>query len=113
MALYHELPIFKTAYDLLIYIFQITKAFPKEYKYTIGEKIKSELLELILSIFKANSSLDKKLLLSRTQEHLETVKILLRVSQDIKIVPLKQYTHSSLLIDSVSKQLTGWKKSLN
>lgn len=113
MALYNELPIFKTAYDLLITIFQLTKNFPKEYKYTLWEKIKSELLELILSIFRANSSLERKLLLDNVQHHVETVKILLRITQDIDLIQVKEYARISLLIDSISRQLSGWKKSLN
>jgi GTP cyclohydrolase III len=35
MAQYEHLPVFKTAYDLMIEIYVRTKDFPKEYKYTI------------------------------------------------------------------------------
>lgn len=39
MALYNELPEYKATYDLLLAIFQFTKEFSKEYKYTVGEKV--------------------------------------------------------------------------
>ncbi len=112
MALYSELPIFKISYDLLIYVFQVTKTFPKEYKYTLGEKIKTTLLDLILAIFHANKSIDKVLLLDQVQTHIETVRILLRITHDLKLIAIKQFAHISLLIESVSKQVTGWKKSV-
>lgn len=109
MALYSGLPIFKTSYDLLIYLFQVTKTFPKEYKYTLGEKMKTELLDLIVVIFHANRSTDKVLLLDQVQTHIETVRILMRITHDLKIIATKQFAHTALLIDSVSKQVTWWK----
>jgi len=42
MGLYQELPVYKANYDLLIEIFQFTKDFSKEYKYTDGESLKKE-----------------------------------------------------------------------
>lgn len=112
MALYSELPIFKTSYDLLIYVFQVTKTFPKEYKYTLGEKMKTELLNLIIAIFHANKSTDKLLLLDQVQTHIETIRIVLRITHDLKIITTKQFAHISLLIESVSKQIAGWKRSV-
>ena len=37
MALYSDLPVHKSTYDLLLAIFYFTKDFGKEYKYTVGE----------------------------------------------------------------------------
>ena len=36
MALYYDLPVFKDVYKLILLIFEYTKDFPKEYKYTLG-----------------------------------------------------------------------------
>ncbi len=112
MALYSELPIFKSSYDLLIYIFQTTKNFPKEYKYTLGEKLKTSLLELILAVFHANKTHDKSVFLDQVQTHTETVRILLRISHDLKIIPTEKFAHVSLLLESVSKQVAWWKRSI-
>jgi len=43
MAQYSELPVCKATYDLLLAIFQFTKGFSKEYKYTVGESLKKEM----------------------------------------------------------------------
>lgn len=112
MALYSELPIFKASYDLLIYVFQITKHFPKEYKYTLGEKVKTLLLDLILAVFHANKAHNKIVFLDQVQTHIETIKILLRISHDLKIISTEKFAHASLLLESVSKQVTGWKRSI-
>ena len=46
MALYSDLPVYKSTYDLLLAIFRFTKDFGKEYKYTVGESLKKETIEL-------------------------------------------------------------------
>ena len=49
MAQYNELPVYKATYDLLLAIFQFTKEFNKEYKYTVGESLKKETIELSIT----------------------------------------------------------------
>lgn len=44
MALFSELPVYKLGYDLLIAIYDRTKLFNREHKYTLGEKLKNETL---------------------------------------------------------------------
>jgi hypothetical protein len=56
MGLHNELPVYKASYDLLIGIFQFTKEFSKDYKYTVGESLKKETIELLTLIYRADSS---------------------------------------------------------
>jgi hypothetical protein len=60
MALYSELPVFKATYDLLLAIFRFTKDFGKEYKYTVGESLKKETIDLLTLIYRANVKRDKQ-----------------------------------------------------
>ena len=39
MSLYYDLNVFKDVYKLILIIFEITKEFPREYKYTLGQDI--------------------------------------------------------------------------
>ena len=59
MATYYNLPVYKQSYDLLLEIFQLTKEFNREYKYTIGEELKNETIAMIINIYRANSSEDR------------------------------------------------------
>ena len=56
MALFSELPVYKLEYNLLIAIYGRTKLFTPEYKYTLGEKLKNETLELLINIYRANKN---------------------------------------------------------
>jgi hypothetical protein len=60
MAQYQHPPIYKQTYDILLRTMTATKDFPGEYKYTLGQKIKDELIELVVVIYRANSATDKE-----------------------------------------------------
>ena len=55
MGNYDDLPVYKASYDLLLEIFRFTKHFSKEYKYTAGTSMKTEAMDLMILIYRANS----------------------------------------------------------
>ena len=71
MALYSDLPVYKSTYDLLLAIFRFTKDFSKEYKYTVGESLKKETIELLTLIYRANVKRDKQEVLQEARERIE------------------------------------------
>ena len=111
MALYNKLPVYKASYDLLLDIFRFTANFTREYKFTVGEKLKNETLTLILLVYKANSSTAKVEILQEAREQIELIRVLIRLMQDLKQVSLKSFVMINKKIENVSKQLTGWQKS--
>ena len=56
MALYTNLPVYKIGYDILLDIHKCTNTFAREHKYTLGEKLKEESIQLLISVFKANKT---------------------------------------------------------
>ncbi len=60
MALYYDLPVYRDTYQLILKIFEVTKDFPRDYKYTLGQDMKRDALQLVRSIYRANKSVDKK-----------------------------------------------------
>jgi hypothetical protein len=58
LALFSDLPVYKATYDLLLAIFRFTKDFSKDYKYTVGESIKKETIELRIIIFRMTNSIE-------------------------------------------------------
>lgn len=112
MATYDNLPVYKTSYDLLLLVFNVVKEFKKEYKYTLWDSIKKEIISLISNIYKANSKLDKKINISTSREKVELLRLYFRLSKDLKILDLNKYIEINLLLESISKQLYSWEKSL-
>jgi hypothetical protein len=69
-------------------------------------------MTLILSIYRANSSIEKRyMLLEEARITLETIRLLLRLTRDLRQVPLDPFVSMSTQIESISKQLTAWQSS--
>ena len=89
MGLHQELPLYKASYDLLLAIFEFTKGFSKEYKYTVGESLKKETIDLLTLIYRANSRKDKREVLQETRERIEVIWLFIRLMKDIKQINLR------------------------
>lgn len=111
--MYDTLPVFKKGYDLLIEIYKMTTGLSREYKYTLGEKLKNEILELLLQIYKANMSWEKEIHIDKCRENTEVVRLLIRLLHDLQQISMKRMISLNVLIENVSKQLSGWKKSVS
>jgi hypothetical protein len=84
MATYDNLPVYKASYDLLLLLFRSGKNMDRDYRHTLGETIKEELVALITNIYRANCRVEKKLLLSNARENLEVVRLLMLLYKDLK-----------------------------
>ena len=108
---YDELPVYKSTYDLLIAIFKFSRGFSKEYKYTVGETLKKETLDLLVLIYRANSRYDKQAVLQTAREQIELIRLMIRLMKDMRQITLEQFVEINVVVETVSKQLNGWQKS--
>ena len=111
MALASTLPIYRVTYDLLQMATRITKDMPRDYKQSLGNKIREECVELTVLIYRANCSRDKRPHLEDLQEHLQVVMLLLRLSKDMRLISTTQFAQTIELTDQIGKQSSGWLKS--
>ena len=111
MALYTTLPIYKATYELLRLCSITIKNFPRDFKFSLGDKLRNEIIELVVKIYKANSSKEKTKYLEDILERIQAVKLLVRLSKDLHLINVKRFSEISELIESVSKQTQGWKNS--
>ena len=89
----------------------VIKEFNREYKYTLGESIKKEAIELVTDIYRANSSYSKREIIQSARENVEVIRLFLRLLKDLKQVNLKKFVFLNGKIESVSKQLSAWQRS--
>jgi len=111
MALYYDLPVYRDTYKLILKIFEFTKDFSKEYKYTLGQDLKRDSLQLVRSIYSANKSIEKKKYLETFLDDFELLKLEIRLCVDMKILPIKKQAELSLIMESIGKQITGWRNA--
>lgn len=111
MALYDQLPVYKASYDLLVAIFDFSRQFSREYKYTIGEKLKNETVDMITNIYRANSREEKVSVIRNARENVEVIRLYLRLLRDLNQISIRKFVDLNGQVESVSRQLTGWEKA--
>lgn len=111
IKLHSDLPVYKSTYDLLLGIYEFTKSFSKEYKYTVGESLKKETIDLLILIYRVNTRQDKGVVLQEAKERIEVIRLLIRLMKDLHQISIKNFVAINTIVEEVSKQLTGWHKS--
>lgn len=88
--------------------------FPKQNRYTLGNKIDSTFLAVIEYCFLASyASKDTKLVhLERCISRVDLLKLLLQLAWEIRALDTKKYTALSEQLQEVGRMLGGWRKGL-
>lgn len=111
MGLYYDLPIYKDTYDFVLQIFRITKKFTREYKYSLGQDMKREVIALVRNIYRANKNYNKQPFLEKFLDDIEVLKLELRLCRDLKIISVGDYARTFEIIGSIAKQVQWWKNT--
>ena len=111
MALYTELPVYRDTYQLILKVFELTKDFSREFKYTLGQEMRRDAIQLLRGIFRANKAKDKRVHLEHFLDEFELLKLEIRLCVDMKLLPLRKQAELSELMECISKQVTGWRNS--
>ena len=91
-------------------VYKDTGNVPRDVRFTLVETLKNELTEIIVLIYKANSTTDKLPHIEKARELVVSVKVRLRLLQDLHHINVKLYARFSEQVESVSKQLASWQE---
>ena len=106
-----EIAVLPLVYDLILWYAPKISQYPKKYKYTLGERITSCLLDILESIIEAKYSSKKKgHFLRRANLDLEKLRFLLRLSKDLQCLNIKSFEFAAKKIDEIGKMVGGWEK---
>lgn len=112
MAQYKHLPIYKATYDLLEKVARLIRNFDRDYKYTIGDKLRTEVVDLVVFIFKANAAREGRAQhISQILERMQVIELLLRLAKDLRQITASQLADVVVITDGIGRQAQGWIKS--
>ena len=111
MAFYTELPVYKDSYQLVLKVFEVTRDFSREYKYTLGQDMKRDALHLLRCIYRANKNQNRVEHLEVFLDELELLKLEIRLCVEMKLISLKKQAALSELLERIGKQVTGWRNA--
>jgi four helix bundle protein len=97
-------------YDLLKWLLPAVSKFPKDKRYTLGQRIENKLLDILELLLEANYSKIKLELLKKANLSLEQFRYLIRLSYDLQFINLKRYEYISREVNEIGKMIGGWIK---
>ena len=100
-------------HNLIIWLIPLLDDFPRNRRFTFGERLESRLLEILELLVEAAYARNKQDLLKRANLRLAVVRHLWRMVHELKTVPTKRYEHGAKLLDELGKQIGGWIKSVD
>ena len=99
------------AYTLALWLIAKTGAMPRAHRFTLGDRIYSQSLDLVTALTQAASSHDKSRALETASDRVNSLRILLRLAKDIRLLPFDPYTYATGLLDEIGRMIGGWRKS--
>lgn len=109
----NEIPLFKKVYDFYKLYYGLSDHLPKKSKVILGKKIEETVLELLVIISKtANLKGDKTKSLLEASEKIDLLKILFRLTYEIKAIDQKKYLLLEEKLQEIGRMTGGWLRSL-
>ncbi len=100
-------------HNLLIWLIPLLDNFPRNRRFTLGERLETGLIEILELLVEAAYARAKQDPLRRANLRLSVVRHLWRMAHELKTVPNKRYAHGAKLLDDLGKQIGGWLKSID
>lgn len=110
MAIYTNLPVYEECYQLLLSIVTYTRHIQHDLRYTLGEQLKQNTVDMLVLIFKANKTEKKAGYIASAREKLVEVQVISRILNDLKQISDRQYIILVEKTTNISKQFASWEK---
>ncbi len=106
-----ELPIIQKTYDLVVWYVPILNRLPRLHKYGLGDRMVSNLYDVLEELLMARFSREKGWKLERVNGRLDVLRYQTRMLHQFGLIDTGRYEHAARLIDDIGKELGGWIKS--
>jgi hypothetical protein len=108
-----DIPIFKKTYDLYKTFYGYRADVSKQDRYTIWQRSENTILDVLEAIlFASQSSKAEKLpVLERASVKLNLLRVLIRLTKDVKAIDTKKYIALETSVDEIGRMLGGWIRS--
>ncbi|TAK53073.1 MAG: diversity-generating retroelement protein Avd [Gammaproteobacteria bacterium] len=104
-------PAVDDCHALLLWIIPQIDKLPRQRRFTLGERLESELLEVLRLLVTAAYQRNREALLSEANVRISVCRHLWRLGLELKVVSLKSYEHGAQLMTNLGRQVGGWLKA--
>ena len=99
------------AYDWNLWIIPKVEKSPRSYRFTIGENLVRASIDLMNHLVDASYTKRNAGPLASAVRTVNRIRILVRLSKDLKLMNVSGYEHASLGLDEIGRMTGGWWKS--
>lgn len=103
-----ELPIIQKTYDLILWYVPVINRLPRDFKFTLGERIATALYDLLDNLIEARYMTKKLARLEAINTSLDRLRFQTRLLRDFKLIDAQRYERASKLINAVGTDLGSW-----
>ena len=104
-------PALEAAYQLVLWLAPAVDKFPRNFKFTLGDRIIATAIEALDHLIAATYSRERIANLSAANLALERLRFFMRLASDLRIIDLRRYEHAARLIDETGRLIGGWIKA--
>ncbi len=113
ISMLDDLIIYQKIYDFILWLYPVVNKFPKSQRFVLGQRIENKTLDLIHSMIAANLERDKTAALKQASVELDELRILIRLSKDLRLVSVRQYGIAAEKTNEIGRLLSGWSKKFS
>jgi len=106
-----EMLVIKRGYDFSKWLLNHTGKFPKSHRFSVAAKLENAILDFIELATVANLRREKLPLLKQADEALARIRLLLRLSYEMRFINLVSYEYGSKQLVELGRLLGGWIKN--
>ena len=103
--------VIKRGYDFSKWLLAHTGKFPKSYRFSVAAKLENSILDFIELTTTANMRKHKLPLLKQADEALARLRLLFRLSYEMRFINFKSYEFGSRQMNGLGRLLGGWIKT--
>jgi hypothetical protein len=106
-----EFFVIKRGYDFSKWLLNHTGKFPKSHRFSVAVKLENAALDFIEFTSVANTRQNKLPLLKEADEALLKLRLLFRLSYEMRFINFNSYEHGSQRLAELGRLLGGWIKN--
>ncbi|MEW6742099.1 MAG: diversity-generating retroelement protein Avd [Planctomycetota bacterium] len=105
-----ELPIVVKCEDLLAWLLERTRTFPKHWRHSITNRIECTALDVLERLIEARFEKGRKPSLFKAGTSLETLRLLVRLAHRHHCLSAAAYEHAARVMEEIGRMLGGWRR---
>lgn len=98
------------AYQFTLWLIPTVEKFPRNQKFLLGDRIETAALDVVEGIVDATYTRNRASILRKVNLRLEKLRLLFRLSVDLKLVDARRYEHAARNLDELGRLIGGWMK---